>query len=243
MDKPPVSGIDVVEHLGQPVPLDLEFTNDEGKKVKLADYFHQGKPVVIVLAYYNCPMLCTLVLNGLADAAKQNKWLPGKDYQIVTVSIDTSETAELAGIKRKNYLDYLARPDGNDGWRFHVGEQSPIDTLAKALGFKYFYVEERKEFAHPAVLFVMSEDGRISRYLYGIQFNERDFRLALVEASEGKVGNTIDRLLLYCFHYDPNAKGYVVMAMNVMKLGGLATMVILGIFLLVLWKRDRSNVA
>ena len=102
MDKPPVSGIDVVEHLGQPVPLDLEFTNDEGKKVKLADYFHQGKPVVIVLAYYNCPMLCTLVLNGLADAAKQNKWLPGKDYQIVTVSIDTSETAELAGIKRNS---------------------------------------------------------------------------------------------------------------------------------------------
>lgn len=241
MDKQPVSGIDVVEHLGEQIPLDMEFTNDEGKKVKLDDYFHQGKPVVIVLAYYNCPMLCTLVLNGVADAAKQNKWIPGKDYRIVTISIDTSETAELAGLKRKRYLDYLAKPEANAGWRFHVGEQSQIGQLAKALGFTYFYDEDRKEFAHPAVVFILGEDGKISRYLYGIQFSERDFRLALVEASEGKVGNTIDRLLLYCFHYDPSAKGYVVMAVNVMKLGGLATMLILGLFLAVMWKRDRTQ--
>ncbi len=241
MDKPPVSGIDVQEHLGQTIPLDLAFTRDDGQVVHLGDYFHRGKPVVVVLAYYNCPMLCTLVLNGLADAIKQNPWLPGRDYQIVTISIDTSETAELAGIKRKNYLNYLAKPDGNDGWRFHVGRQEAVDTLAAALGFKYFYVEERKEFAHPAVIFLLSEDGRISRYLYGIQFKERDFRLSLVEASEGKIGNTIDRLLLYCFHYDPNAKSYVVMAMNVMKLGGLATIVVLGLFLLVMWRRDRTS--
>lgn len=240
MDKPPVSGIDVEEHLGEQIPLDLEFTNDEGKKVKLADYFHQGKPVVIVLAYYNCPMLCTLVLNGLADAVKQTGWTAGKEYKIVTISIDTSETAELAELKRKSYLKYLARPAGDAGWRFHVGEQLPISKLASALGFKYFYVEDRKEFAHPAVVFVLSEDGKISRYLYGIQFKERDFRLALVEASEGKVGNTLDRLLLYCFHYDANAKGFVVMATNVMKLGGLATILILGIFLAVMWKRDRA---
>lgn len=241
MDKPPVAGIDVTEHMGERIPLDIEFTNDEGKKVKLAEYFHQGKPVVIVLAYYNCPMLCTLVLNGVADAAKQNKWMPGKEYQIVTISIDTTETAELAGLKRKRYLDYLAKPDADAGWRFHVGEQSQITRLANALGFKYFYDAERKEFAHPAVVFILGEDGKMSRYLYGIQFNERDFRLALLEASEGKVGNTIDRLLLYCFHYDPSAKGYVVMAMNVMKLGGLATMLILGLFLAWMWKRDRTQ--
>ena len=241
MDKPPVSGIDVEEHLGERIPLDLEFTNDEGKKVKLDEYFHQGKPVVIVLAYYNCPMLCTLVLNGLADAVKQTGWTAGKEYKIITVSIDTSETAELADQKRKSYLKYLARPDGDAGWRFHVGEQSQILGLASALGFKYFYVEDRKEFAHPAVVFILSEDGKISRYLYGIQFKERDFRLALVEASEGKVGNTLDRLLLYCFHYDPNAKGYVVMATNVMKLGGVATILLLGIFLAIMWKRDRNS--
>lgn len=241
MDKQPESGINVDEHLGEKIPLDLKFTNDEGKTVTLSDYFHQGKPVVIVLAYYNCPMLCTLVLNGVADAVKKNQWVPGKDYQIVTISIDTSETTKLAGLKRKRYLDYLAKPEADAGWRFHVGEESQIKSLAKALGFTYFYVPERKEFAHPAVVFILGEDGKISRYLYGIQFNERDFRLALVEAAEGKVGTSIDRLLLYCFHYDPNSKGYVVMAVNVMKLGGLATMLILGLFLVIMWKKDHAS--
>ncbi|KAB2881033.1 SCO family protein [bacterium] len=241
MDRQPVSGIDVIEHLSDTIPLDLEFTDDEGKKTVLGDYFHQGKPVVIVLAYYNCPMLCTLVLNGVADAVKQNNWTPGEDYRIVTISIDSSETAELAGLKRKRYLEYLAKPEADAGWRFHVGDHTQIVRLADALGFKFFYDADRKEFAHPAVVFILGEDGKISRYLYGIQFNDRDFRLALVEASEGKVGNTLDRLLLYCFHYDPASKGYVVMAMNVMKLGGLATMLILGLFLAVMWKRDRTS--
>lgn len=241
MDKQPVSGIDVTEHLGSFIPLDLEFTNDEGKRVKLADHFHHGKPAIVVLAYYNCPMLCTLVLNGVADAVKQNPWMPGRDYNIVTISIDTAETYELAKLKRQSYLKYLQKPEADAGWRFYVGEQPQITRLADALGFRYFYDEQRKEFAHPAVIFILGEDGKISRYLYGIRFEERDFRLALVEAAEGKVGNTIDRLLLYCFHYDPNSKGYVIMAMNVMKLGGLATLFILGFFLAVMWKRDRTS--
>lgn len=237
-DPPQLRGIDVEEHLGSTIPLDLEFTNDAGERVKLGQYFHQGKPVIVVLAYYNCPMLCTLVLNAVAESVKQLAWTPGNEFQMLTVSIDPLETSELAAAKKRNYLKYLNKHGAEDGWRFFVGEDASIHRLADALGFKYFYVEERKEFAHPAVAFILGEDGKISRYLYGIQFKERDMRLALVEASEGKVGNTVDRLLLYCFHYDPQAKSYVVFATNVMKLGGLLTMLILGTFVAVLWKRE-----
>lgn len=240
-DPPQLRGIDVEEHLGSTIPLDLEFTNDAGEKVKLGQYFHQGKPVIIVLAYYNCPMLCTLVLNAVTESVKQLTWTPGNEFQILTLSIDPLETSDLAAAKKRNYLKFLDKPGAEDGWRFFVGEDASIHQLADALGFKYFYVEERKEYAHPAVAFILGEDGKISRYLYGIQFKERDMRLALVEASEGKVGNTIDRILLYCYHYDPQAKGYVVFATNVMKLGGLLTMVLLGTFVAVLWRKESQR--
>ncbi len=240
-DPPEMAGIDVQEHLGTRIPLDAEFTNDAGQRVKLGDYFHQGKPVILTLAYYNCPMLCTLVLNGIAGAAKQLDWKPGQEFQMLTVSIDPAETSQLAAAKKKSYLDFLEKSGAGDGWRFFVGDSSQSKKLARALGFKYYYVEERKEFAHPAVVFILTEDGTISRYLYGIQFKERDVRLALLEASEGKIGTTVDRLILYCFHYDPQAKGYVVMASNVMKIGGLLTIAVLGIFLAILWSRDRKN--
>lgn len=237
-DPPQLRGIDVEERLGSTIPLDLEFTNDAGERVKLGQYFHQGKPIIIVLAYYNCPMLCTLVLNAVAESVKQLAWTPGTEFQMLTVSIDPLETSDLAAAKKRNYLKYLDKHGAEDGWRFFVGEETPIRSLANALGFKYFYDEERKEFAHPAVAFILGEDGKISRYLYGIQFKERDMRLALVEASEGKVGNTIDRLLLYCYHYDPQAKSYVVFATNVMKIGGLFTMLVLGAFVTILWRRE-----
>ena len=241
MKDAPVGGIDVKEHLGGKIPLDLTFVNDSGRTVRLAEYFRPGRPVLLVLAYYNCPMLCTLVLNGVADVMKKVAWQPGKEYQVVTVSIDPRESDTLAALKRTRYLEYLGRPGSAEGWRFHVGSEDQIRKLADAIGFEYFYMEDRKEYAHPAAIYVLTADGTISRYLYGIQFNERDVRLAVLEASEGKIGSTVDRLLLYCFHYDPDAKGYVVLATNVMKLGGLATLLIFGVFLVVLWIRDKTK--
>lgn len=235
--------IDVVEHLGQTIPLDLIFTNDAGEKVTLGDYFHHGKPVILVLAYYTCPMLCTVVLNGLSDGVKSLAWFPGREFQMLTVSIDPSETAQLAAGKKSRYLDNFGKKGIENGWRFMVGAESQSKALAEALGFKYYYDTEQQMYAHPAVVFILTEDGRISRYLYGLEYKEHDLRLALLEASRGRIGNTIDRIILYCYHYDPAAKGYVVLASNIMRLGGAATLVILAVFLGTLWVRERFHKA
>ncbi|MCX6833272.1 MAG: SCO family protein, partial [candidate division Zixibacteria bacterium] len=164
---PELRKIDVVEHLGESVPLDLVFTNDAGETVKLGDYFHHGKPVILVLAYYTCPMLCTMVLNGVSDAVKALDWLPGKEFQILTISIDPSETPELATGKKARYLDNLGKKGVENGWRFFVGAESQSKALANAVGFKYYYDTEQKMYAHPAVVTILTEEGKISRYLYG----------------------------------------------------------------------------
>ncbi len=238
---PELQKIDIVEHLGQTIPLELTFVNDAGDTVILGDYFHKGKPVIVTLAYYNCPMLCTMVLNGLSDGIRGLSLTPEKDFTVLTVSINPTETATLASAKRTRYMENLGEKGKNDGWRFFVGEESQSRALANAIGFQYYYDEERKEYAHAAGAFVITEDGVISRYLYGLEFKERDLKLALLEASEGKIGSTLDRLILYCFHYDPAAKGYVMMAGNVMKLGGLLTLIIVTIFLSIFWARERAH--
>ncbi len=238
---PALKRIDVIEHLGDTIPMGLTFTNDAGETANLGTYFHHGKPVILVLAYYTCPMLCTLVLNGLSNAVAALDWTPGKEFQILTISIDPSETFELAAGKRTRYLDNLGRPGIGDGWRFFVGAADQSQALADAVGFKYYYDTEQKMYAHPAVVMILTEDGKISRYLYGIDFKPRDLKLALGEASQGKVGNTIDRIILYCYHYDPAAKGYVAVAGRIMQLGGLLTLGILIVFLGILWGRERRR--
>lgn len=233
--------IDVVEHLGEKIPLDLQFTDDHGDPVVLSQYFGQGKPVLLILGYYQCPMLCNLVFNGVTDGVNQMEWVPGEQFQIVTVSIDHDEHYELAAAKKENYLKEFKKPVDQSAWSFLVGDQSQSEALANALGFKYFYDANRDEYAHPAVVFVLSEDGTISRYLYGAQFKGGDLKLSLLEASEGKIGTTIDRIILYCFHYDPDAGSYVVVAGNVMKLGGLVTLVVIGSLLLLLWRGEKRK--
>lgn len=233
---PELQGIDVVEHPGEKIPLNFVFLNDMGDTVRLGDYFGQGKPVILVLAYYECPMLCTLVLNGLSDGLRNLGWVPGENYQVVTVSIDPRETPELAAGKKKIYLENLALPVVDDGWAFLAGEESQSRALADAVGFEYYYDEKTKQYAHPAVIFVLTENGRISRYLYGIEYGSRDLRLSLMEASEGKIGNTLEKIILYCYHYDPEEGGYVVFAANVMKLGGALTLGLLLIFLVIVWR-------
>lgn len=238
---PALTGIDVVEHLGDHVPLDVRFTDETGRETNLAEYFRQDHPVLLVLAYYNCPMLCTLVLNGIAEGVKGLDWTPGREFVMLTVSIDSSETPALASAKKDTYVKYLAKPGAESGWHFLTGREDQIRTLADAVGFKYYYVTERREFAHPAVVFLLTDDGRLSRYLYGLKFESRDVKLGLLEASEGKIGNTLDRLLLYCFHYDPDAKGYVLFAQNIMKIGGGLTVLVLVAFLFILWRRDARD--
>ncbi|SYZ72600.1 Electron transport protein SCO1/SenC [Candidatus Zixiibacteriota bacterium] len=233
--------MDVVEHPDARIPLDLTFVDDSGKTVTIGDYFNQGKPVILDMAYYTCPMLCNLVMNGIAQGVKQINLLPGRDFQIVTVSIDPRDSVSLAAAKRANYLKSIGKPGIDAGWRFLTGPAENSKALADALGFEYYYDEAKGQYAHPAVIFVLTADGRISRYLYGIEFKPNDLRLALLEASEGKIGNTVDRILLYCYHYDPEAKGYVLFAANVMKLGGLITLVLLTAILAFLWIREHHK--
>lgn len=230
--------IDVEEHLGESIPLDLKFTDSNGKEVALKSYFNKDKPVILVLAYYNCPMLCTLVLNGLSQAIRPMDLKPAEDYEILTVSIDPTETPQLAAAKKEAQIGEIDKQNMDAAWHFFVGKDSSIRALADAVGFKYYYVEERKEYAHPAVLMVLTPEGKVSRYLYGIEFPEINLRLALLEASQGKVGSTLDKLVLYCYHFDPGANGYVMFAANVMKLGGVATLIILGLFLGGFWLRE-----
>ena len=236
-----LQGIGVEEHLGDYVPMDLVFTDDRGDGVRLGDYFNRGKPVLLVLAYYECPMLCHLVLNGVVGGVKDLSWEMGEGYQIVTVSINPAEGHELAAAKKINYLEAAGESGTSRGWDFLTGDSTQSRALANAVGFQYYYDEEQKQYAHPAVIYLLAEDGKITRYLYGIEYKPHDLKLGLLEASEGKIGNTLDRIILYCYHYDPDSKGYVVFATNVMRLGGLLTVALLGALLIVLWRREHRR--
>ena len=235
---PELRKIDIVEHLGESIPLNLEFINDEGRKVSLEDYFHQGKPILLTLAYYRCPMLCGLVLNGLTKGVSDLDFLPGQQFQMITVSINPEESYSLAAAKKKTHLDAINKPIKKSSWVFLTDSTGNTKKLAEALGFLYYYVEERDEYAHPAAAFVLTEDGIISRYLYGIEYKESDLRLSLLEASEGEIGTTLDRIILYCFHYDPESGGYVVFAGNLMRVGGVITVLIIGTVLVILWRKE-----
>lgn len=231
----------VDEHLGDHIPLDLHFTDSHGKQVQLQDYFKQGRPVLLTLNYYECPMLCTFVLNGVSKAASDLKWTPGNEYQIVTVSINPDETPKLAADKHKNYIERLGKENADDGWAFLVGQEDQIKKLASSVGFNYYYDKEKDQYNHPAVSFILGDDGKITRYLYGLERDSNNLKMALLEATKGKIGNTIDKIVLYCCQYDPNAGGYVVVAAKVMNVGGVLTVIILGSVLGLYWYRDHKH--
>jgi protein SCO1/2 len=240
-DQPEVENIYINEHTGDKIPFDLSFTDENGTSVKIGGYFNKDKPVILMLGYYTCPMLCNLVMNGLSDAVKKIDLYPGRDYHMVTVSIDPRETDLIARAKKDNYMKYIGREGFEAGWSFLIGDSSQSKILADAIGFGYFYDEENEQYAHPAAIYVLTKDGTISRYFYGIKYNPRDLKFALMEASEGKIGTTLDRIILYCFHYDPDAKGYVLFARNIMTLGGAITLALLASGLGLLWLRDRRK--
>lgn len=233
--------IGVDEKLGDTVPFDLIFTNSYGDEVRLGDLFESGKPVLLNPLYYDCPVLCGLVLDAVFNVVNELLWSPGSEYTIISFSIDPRETPEMAAQSKKRYLGDLNRPGAENGWHFLTGNEESIMALADAVGFRYTYDERTGEYLHLASIMMLSPEGVITRYLYGAAFREFDLRNALFEAADGTIGNTLDRILFYCFTYDPSSQSYVPVAMNIMKIGGLATVIFLGIFLSVFWRREKGS--
>ncbi|MDR3633285.1 MAG: SCO family protein [Isosphaeraceae bacterium] len=227
------------QNLGDPVPLDLPFRDETGRTVKLGDYFG-AKPVILTLNYYECPMLCTLELNALARSLKPLKFDAGKEFEVVTVSIDPREKPALAAAKKRGYLARYGRKGADKGWHFLTGDQSSIERLAKAVGFRYAFDEKSGQYAHAAGVTVVTPQGKIARYFYGLDYPAKDLRLGLVEASEGKIGTPIDQLLLYCFHYDPLTGKYNFVVMSVLRVLGVITVAGLGTFMFVTVRRERK---
>ncbi len=235
-----LDGVDVDEQLGQPLPLQLQFVDHEGNDVALGDYFRDGVPVLLTMNYFRCPMLCGLQLNGLTTGLSELEWTAGDYFRVVTVSIDPTEGTELAAAKRRNHLEALGRGQDVD-WNFLTGSAEDIDALAQAIGYQYRYVESTGEYAHPAALVFVSPDGVITRYLNGLTYEAFDLRMALLEASEGRIGSPVDQIFLGCFIYDPVSGGYVRNAWMFMRIGGALTVFALGSILGVLWMRDRRR--
>lgn len=231
--------ISIKDRAGNDLPKDVPLLDQDGKAVTLGDYFDGKRPVVLALAYYECPMLCSLVLTGVLEGLKPLKWTAGDEYRVVVVSFDPRDTPESAARKRLNYVDAYGRKVAPRGWDFLVGKEADVRRIADATGFAYRWDEREKQFAHSAGAFVLMPGGRVSRTLYGLSFPE--MRLALLEASEGKVGTVVDRVLLFCFHYDPNARGYVLATVRIMKAGGSLTLLLLGAFLLRHWRSERRR--
>jgi protein SCO1/2 len=230
--------VGVTEHLDAKLPLDLEFRNEDGEWVELGSFFDGERPVILTLNYYKCPMLCGLMLNGVVDGLEALDWSPGEEFQMVTVSINPLETPELARAKKQNYLKRLDRPSAAGGWHFMTGRELEIKRLAETVGFSYTYDPVSKEYAHAAAIMICTPDGRVARYLYGIEYPAKRLKFGLLEAAEGSIGSTLDQLILYCYHYDPTNRRYSPVAMNIMRVGGGATALILGIALVGMWLRE-----
>jgi protein SCO1/2 len=236
-----LQGVGLEAELDAQVPLDLAFVDEQGEPVVLSSYFESGKPVLLTLVYYRCPMLCTLVLDGMVDALKPLDWVPGEQFEMVTVTIDPTEQPELARFKKQTYLASYEKPEAAAGWHFLSGRAEPIAALADALGFRYNKIEETNEYAHPAALFILTPDGRLSRYLTGVQHDPKTLRLSLVEASEGKIGTALDKFLLYCYRYDSDEGRYTPVALRIMRLGGGLAVLMLGAALMTFWLREIRN--
>jgi protein SCO1/2 len=238
----PLREVGFDQNLDQQIPLDTVFRDEAGRAVKLGDYFGI-RPVVMVFAYYDCPMLCTMVINGLASALDVLSLVPGRDFEIVTVSFDPRDTPATATAKKAGYIARYKQPGASAAWHFLTGEQSSIERLTKAAGFRYVWDKDTQQFAHPTGIIVLTPDGRLARYLFGIEYGPRDLRYGIVEASNGKIGSAVDSLLLYCYHYDPMTGRYGVAIMRVIRVAGAGTVLALGAFILVMVRNEKRRAA
>jgi len=236
---PALRGVGLEQHLDAALPLELPFRDENGAAVRLGDYFGHG-PVILALVYYECPMLCTEVLNGLVKSLGVLSFEVGKDLSVVAVSFEPHDTPALAAAKKASVLARYGRPQASAGWHFLVGDEPAISRLAETVGFHYAYDAANRQYAHATAIMLVTPDGRLSRYLYGVEYSPRDLRLGLVEASANRIGSVVDQVLLFCFHYDPAVGKYGAVVMNLVRLGGVATVLALGTAIVVLRRRERS---
>jgi protein SCO1 len=235
-----LEGIGIDQRLGEALPLDAPLRDDAGRAVRLGDYFGK-KPVVLVMTYFECPMLCTLVLNGLTKTLKTLAFEPGREFDVVAVSFDPRDTPETAARKKATYVAEYGRAATAGGWHFLTGDEAAIARVAAATGFRFKWVPEEKQFAHAAAIMVATPEGRLARYFYGIDYAPRDLRLGLVEAADHKIGSAVDALLLFCYRYDPTTGKYGAAALNLVRLGGAATVLAIGVFMTVMFRRESAG--
>jgi protein SCO1 len=226
------------QRLDDQIPLDLEFTNERGERVKLGSYFGE-RPVILALVYYECPMLCTQVLTGLVSALGVLQFSVGKEFDVIAVSFDPGEGPGLASAKKDAYVARYDRPGTEQGWHFLTGSEASITALTDAVGFHYKYDRAIDQFAHAAGVTLLTPGGRIARYFFGIEYSPRDLRFGVLEASENRIGSPIDQVLLYCYHYDPSTGTYGFVALSLVRAGGVATILAMATFWIVMWRRER----
>ena len=237
-----LKNVGVDQRLDQQLPLNLQFKDESGKTVTLGDYFKTGRPVILNLVYYTCPMLCGEELAGLSSALGVLKFTPGNEYEVVTVSFDPNDTPETASAKKKIYIDRmnerLEKKTDGAGWHFLSGQQAEIQQLADTVGFHYKRDARTSQYIHSAAIMIATPQGKLAQYYYGVEYSPKDLRLGLIEASRNKIGNLVDQITLYCYHYDPTTGRYGAAVTNILRLGGAATMLLLGGFLIVLYRRE-----
>jgi protein SCO1/2 len=245
-DKPPaiLNKVGIAQRLNEQLPLSLVFTDDAGRPVQLASYFGK-KPAILALVYYQCPMLCSEELNGLTSALQMVSLLPGKDFNVIVVSIDPTEGTELAASKKRLYLKRYGHPETAAGWHFMTGTQENIDAITKAVGFGYVKIPgpdgRLTQFAHASAIQIVTPEGKLAQYYMGVEYSPKDLRLGLVEASANRIGSPVDNILTYCYHYDPQTNKHSLIVARIVQLGGLITLLLLGGFMLVMFRRDARN--
>jgi protein SCO1/2 len=242
-DKPPaiLSKVGIAQRLNEQLPLSLTFTDDSGKQVQLASYFGK-KPAILALVYYQCPMLCSEELNGLTSALQMVSFVPGRDFSVIVISIDPTETTDLAAAKKRSYLKRYGHPETAAGWHFMTGTQENIDAITKAVGFGYVKIPgpdgRLTQFAHASAIQIVTPEGKLAQYYMGVEFSPKDLRLGLVEASANRIGSPVDNILTYCYHYDPQTNKHSLIVARVVQLGGLITVLLLGGFMLAMFRKD-----
>jgi len=245
-DKPPsiLNGVGIAQNLNAQLPLGLVFTDDTGKQVQLGSYFGK-RPAILALVYYQCPMLCSEELNGLTGALQMVSLTPGKDFDVIVVSIDPSEGTDLAAAKKRSYVKRYGHPETNSGWHFMTGTQTNIDVLTKTVGFGYVKIPgpdgKLTQFAHASSIQIVTPEGKLAQYYMGVEYSPKDLRLGLVEASNHRIGSPVDNILTYCYHYDPQTNKHSLIVARVVQMGGLVTVVMLGGFMFLMFRRDVTH--
>ena len=235
--------VGIEQKLGEQLPLDAVFKNEDGKQVKIGEYFGKGRPVILALVYYECPMLCNEVLNGLTGSLKGISFDAGKEFDILAISFDAreNEKPDLAKNKKAGYIERYQRPNSENGWHFLTGTQEEIDKVTKAVGFNYEYDKQSDQFAHAGGIMIITPEGKIARYFYGIDYSPKDVKFGIMDSAQNKVGNPAEQLLLYCFHYDPSTGKYGLAVINVIRIAGVLTLLGMGGMFFVFWRYNKKK--